>query len=97
MKIQGQGPVNGAKGAKIISAYQKAGQILKNEKAEADSVELSAEAKEIARLQKKAGNIPEVREELVKSLKQKLAANAYQVPAAKLAEKLYGEIVQERN
>lgn len=89
MKIQGQGPLQGAN---LLSAYQKSGRSEVQKKIQADSLELSDRGKEIAQLQKQANALPEVREDLVSEIKQRIAAGTYDVPADKLAEKLWQEI-----
>jgi negative regulator of flagellin synthesis FlgM len=91
MKIHGQGSVNGTQ---FINAYKKAEKITRKNESMGDSIELSDRAKEIAELQKLAAETPEVRESLVLKIKQKVATNTYYVPAEKLAEKLYEEIVK---
>jgi|GEM_PF-4850983 len=93
MRIHGQGTVNGAQ---IISAYMKTEKATSKKETLTDTIELSDEAKEIAELQKLAAGLPEVREDLVLQLKQKIAANSYHVPAEKLAGKIYEEIVTNR-
>ncbi|MDS1029505.1 flagellar biosynthesis anti-sigma factor FlgM [Bacillota bacterium LX-D] len=92
MKIQGNSPVK----INALNAYQKSGSPRKSENIQQDSVELSAQAKEIAELQKKAGQLPEVRQERVADLKQKIAQGQYQIPAEKLADKLLQTIAQEK-
>ena len=93
MKIHGQSSI---KCANLINAYQKADQLAKNKAPQRDSVELSAKAQEIAKLQKKAAQLPEVREELVQKIKEKVRAQTYQVQAEKLAEKLLAEFGKEK-
>lgn len=93
MKIHGHGSI---KCANFINAYQKADQLAKNKAPQRDHVELSAKAQEIAQLQKKAAQLPEVREELVQRIKEEIASDTYHVLAEKLAEKLLAEIAKEK-
>lgn len=91
MKIHGQGFVNGTR---IISAYKKAEKTAPKAGQATDSIELSDLGKKIAQLQKMTSELPDVSTDLVLKLKQQIATNSYQVPAEKLADKLYEEIVK---
>ena len=93
MKIQGQGYL---KGSQPINAYKKAEKITPKAETLTDSLELSDQAKEIAELQKKAAKLPDVRQELIRELKQKISTHSYHVPSEKLAGKLYEEMVTNK-
>ncbi|MDK2986221.1 MAG: Anti-sigma-28 factor, FlgM [Clostridia bacterium] len=89
MKINGYYPKN------VSNIYQKQQQntVSKEKKADKniitkDSLQLSPQAQQISDLVKKVEELPEIRAEKIAEIKEKLANNTYQVPAAKLAAKM---------
>lgn len=89
MKINGHYPKN------VSNIYQKQQQntVSKEKKTDKniitkDSLQLSPQAQQINDLVKKVEELPEIRAEKIAEIKEKLANNTYQVPAAKLAAKM---------
>ena len=89
-------PSQGVKGA--VKAYGDQNKIGKNDKVEktaskqqpADEVVLSSQAQEFRQYLQKIKAMPEVREEVVKELTDKIAAGNYQVDSQAVAEKILG-------
>lgn len=61
------------------------------ETAEGASSEISARGKEFAKAKAIAESVPDIREERIAKLKEKIAAGKYKVDADKLAEKMVDE------
>ncbi|SDF79504.1 flagellar biosynthesis anti-sigma factor FlgM [Sporolituus thermophilus] len=61
-----------------------------------DEVVLSAQAQEFSQILQALRNMPEVREDKVKELADRIAAGNYQVDAKEIAEKMVGRIIADR-
>jgi len=85
--------VNGINGRFITKLYGQK-QLQKKDKAEQsagserDTVNISAEVREIRRLVEKTLNISDIRPEKVEDLKRKIEAGEYNIPAEELADKI---------
>jgi flagellar biosynthesis anti-sigma factor FlgM len=91
MKIQIPGS-SSIKKAQGIGAYQNIGKNVKRENLKGDSIQISSEGKEIARLLKNAAKLPAERTELVTQLKREIKEGHYHISAEKLADKLMDTI-----
>lgn len=61
-----------------------------------DRVELSADARELARLAQMVRELPEVREDVVRRLAEALKEGTYHVPAREVAEKMVARYLADR-
>ena len=61
-----------------------------------DEVVLSAQAQEFSQILQALKNMPEVREDKVKELADRIAAGNYHVDAKEIADKMLGRIVADR-
>jgi len=85
--------VNGINGRFITKLYgqkqlQKKDKVEQSTGSERDTVNISAEAREIRRLVEKTLDISDVRPEKVEDLKRKIKAGEYNIPSEKLADKI---------
>ncbi|GAV22534.1 flagellar biosynthesis anti-sigma factor FlgM [Carboxydothermus pertinax] len=73
----------------VVELYTKAiPSVARIEKSKTDEVVLTESGQEILKLRKKLAEIPEVREELVSKIKEKILSGEYQIDVEKLAAKL---------
>ncbi|MCL6559975.1 MAG: flagellar biosynthesis anti-sigma factor FlgM [Firmicutes bacterium] len=96
MKI---GPANGPDAAKVYGIQQRlAKKIEKKSETDrmADSYEPSAKIKELQELKERLQNVSEVREDLVKRLREEIAAGTYKPDPARIAKGILEEIKLNR-
>ncbi|NYE56874.1 flagellar biosynthesis anti-sigma factor FlgM [Carboxydothermus ferrireducens] len=81
--------INGVDFKNVVELYAKAvPSAARNDKSKTDEVVLTESGQEILKLRKKLAEIPEVREELVSKIKEKILSGEYQIDVEKLAAKL---------
>ncbi|HHY93771.1 MAG TPA: flagellar biosynthesis anti-sigma factor FlgM [Firmicutes bacterium] len=88
----------------VIEAYQKRLDAVKEKevtgggraRARSDQVELSPDARELARLVQLVERLPEVRSDRLRELAAALADGSYDVPASAVAEKMLGRFLADR-
>ena len=64
---------------------------------EGDKVELSAEAKQIRAAGKQLQSMPEIREEMVAQIRNRIEAGTYQIDAGKIAAAMLKEALSDEN
>lgn len=85
--------------SKILSVYNKQ-QIKSNKKQDnktnslnfKDELSISNEAKEIQQLMKKLKDIPDVREEKINEIKERIKSGTYEINPEKIAEKMLNRL-----
>jgi negative regulator of flagellin synthesis FlgM len=95
MKVNGNKPPehqNIGQGPQKIARQEGKEEIARKGKAQPmDRIDISQKAKEIMRLKAAINELPEVREDKVKALKDQIQAGTYSIDARKIAEKMLGE------
>lgn len=88
----------------VIEAYQKRLQGLetglrtdgaRRAREQSDRLELSPDARELARLAQLAKQLPEVREDLIRQVAQALKDGSYHVPAREVADKMVARFLAD--
>lgn len=82
--------VRGVKRGEATSAYQPAERSAA--KRQEDQVTLSATAEELKRLYQTLKDLPEVREEKVRAIREAIESGDYQIPEDELIERLIGMV-----
>jgi len=96
MKIHGNKPPDGQEinlNTQKVSRAQAQNEIAKSDKTKSlDTVEISAQGKKIAELMSAAEQLPAMRAEKIKAMKEALRSGAYQIDSTKIAQKLLEEV-----
>jgi negative regulator of flagellin synthesis FlgM len=96
MKIHGNKPPDAQEknlNAQKISQIQAQNKIAKSEKTKSvDKVEISGHGKKVAELMLATEQLPAIREEKIKAIKEALKSGNYQVDSSKIAQKLLDEL-----
>ena len=98
MKIHGNRPPEGQEinlsAQKVSRSEVKDKSFAPAEKASAfsDRVDISGKGKEVAELMAAVSQLPDVRNDKVKTIKEAIDSGRYQVDSIKIAQKLLGEI-----
>lgn len=96
--------INQSKIGQIMKTYQKNTKVSQNKKTEKksgllgkkDQLNLSTEGQEIQRAIKKAKEHPDIRQDKVDEIKQKIDTGTYKVDSKKVAEKMIAQKVFRR-
>lgn len=93
--------ISGVQIEAVMKSYLRntAGKLSENQcvqkKIAVDEVNISEESQLIMNLKESIANCPEIRHDLVKSIKQKLAGNIYDVKASEVADKMVSRILAD--
>ncbi len=86
--------------AQMVQQYQRADGVRQEAekqvngfKSPEERVDLSAKARDIQQLKDAVSDLPEIREEKVKELQERIEKGAYDVSGEKIAEKMVGESI----
>lgn len=91
MKVSGTGGIDAIKAYSAQLKKEKTGPKENAGRIPADSLEISSEGKKIQYYKEILKKVPEVREELVVSLKKKIREGTYQTDSEKIAEGIMRE------
>jgi len=96
MKIHGNKPPDGQEinlNTQKVSKAHAQDKVAKSEKTKSvDTVEISAQGKKVAELMSAAEQLPAMRAEKIKAIKEALRSGTYQIDSSKIAQKLLDEL-----
>lgn len=95
--------ISGKQVQSVMKAYTDQNKVSKSQKAQGtspvsqkDEVILSSQAQEVGQLYQAIRALPEVREDKVREISEKIAQGTYDVDAQAVAEKMMGRIIADR-